>query len=151
DLSQGDAFRALLWFSDALQREGSNAQAEAPHRERIAAALQQFPDLLEVRSFAQPVIQTRMVAGTAWAVTTSADSAVHVWDVTPGEPVCPALKHDGDVKIAVFDQDGRHLATATGNGTVNLWDLPSGHVAQAAVRLGQPVQRMVFVSGKSAL
>jgi serine/threonine protein kinase/WD40 repeat protein len=151
ELDEGDAFRALLWFSDALDHERGDAQAELPHRQRIAAALQQFPDLLELNSFDQPVIQSRMAQAASWEVTTAPDGTLQIWNLGTGQRICPDLKHDSEVKIAEFDQEGRLLATATRGGVVHLWEVASGRASRPPVRLAQPVQRLLFATGKKGL
>ncbi len=64
-----------------------------------------------------------------YLVTGRANGAVQVWDGRTGRPIGPPLgTHERPVRGVVFSRDGKHLASASNDGVVKLWD---------ATRLGE--------------
>jgi len=59
----------------------------------------------------------RLVSGS-----TLTDQAVKVWDLTTGVLTKSWNASGNGVQAAAFDLDGHTLATASGNGIINLWD-----------------------------
>src|SRR5688500_16600639 len=58
-------------------------------------------------------------------VTGSADKAARVWNASTGEALGRPLRHDDQVRSAVFSPDGSLVLTASGN-SAQLWDSQSG-------------------------
>ena len=76
----------------------------------------------------------------------SPERAVRFWDAATGKPG-PVLKGlDEDVTDIAFDPDGTRLATASGRGTITVWDVPSGRVLRT---LRRPVGRAARPSDRS--
>jgi WD40 repeat protein len=144
DLNEGNALRALLWFSDALNLDQGDAQQESRHRQRIAAVLRESPDLLELGFYDQPVMQSRVAKDGSWAVTAAADGTVQIWNVQTGQAEGPKLKHDSPVDLVEFSRDGRLLATATRDEKVHIWDVATGREVAPSVETGGKVRRMAF-------
>ena len=55
-----------------------------------------------------------------------AGGAARVWNVATGDPLTPALRHEGMVWDATFSGDGRMVATVCSEGTARVWDTETG-------------------------
>jgi WD40 repeat protein/serine/threonine protein kinase len=53
---------------------------------------------------------------------TGGGNVLHVWDAESGREVGTLGTHDPDIRGVVFSRVGGHLASASGDGTVKLWD-----------------------------
>ena len=47
---------------------------------------------------------------------------VDVWDAQEGKPVGTLGTHEREIRGLVFSPDSKHLASASGDGKVKLWD-----------------------------
>ena len=47
---------------------------------------------------------------------------MQVWDARTGGQVGTLGTHDREIRGLVFSRDGKHLASASGDGMVKLWD-----------------------------
>ncbi len=57
-----------------------------------------------------------------YLVTGRANGAVQVWDGRTGRPVGTLGTHERPIRGVVFSRDGGHLASASNDGVVKLWD-----------------------------
>jgi eukaryotic-like serine/threonine-protein kinase len=58
-----------------------------------------------------------------YLVTGKANGAVQVWNGRTGRPIGPPLgTHERPIRGVVFSRDGKHLASASNDGVVKLWD-----------------------------
>jgi serine/threonine protein kinase/WD40 repeat protein len=147
-LADGFAFRALLWLSDALKLDQDHPEHEAVDRERIGAVLRRAPDLLELRFYDQPVIQSRVTKDVAWVVTAGADGTVRIWDVSTGGQIGRDLRHETAVERAEFSDEGRLLGTHTRDGTVRVWEVATGRELLAPIGSRETIRKMAFVSNE---
>jgi tetratricopeptide (TPR) repeat protein len=73
-------------------------------------------------------------------VTTSDDKTARVWDAATGQPIGPALQHQGVVNYAAFSPDGRRIVTASVDKTARVWDAATGQP------IGPPLQHQDWVN-----
>src|SRR5204863_1937039 len=71
------------------------------------------------------------------------DSMIHIWDVQAQCEVRPPLKAALDVRGVAYSPDGRHLAAACYNGSVQVWELATGKVVTHPVH-GNPAAAVAF-------
>jgi WD40 repeat protein len=57
-----------------------------------------------------------------YLVTGKQSGAVEVWDAKTGQGIGTLGSHDREIRGLVFSRDGKHLASASGDGEVKLWD-----------------------------
>ncbi len=124
-LDEGDWFGALVWFSQALQRDAGHPDREEMHRIRIASVLRRCAELKQIWFHPGAVQAARFSSDGKRAVTASKDGTARVWDVASGAPVGPELRHGAPVRHAELSPDGRRVLTA-GEGVTRLWDAASG-------------------------
>jgi WD40 repeat protein/tetratricopeptide (TPR) repeat protein len=77
-------------------------------------------------------------------VLTEGGHAARLWDPATGEPAAPPLQHEGDVNSAAFSPDGRHVLTASQDGTARVWDVATGRPAFAPLRHDKQLNRAVY-------
>ncbi|MBT5709134.1 MAG: protein kinase [Verrucomicrobia bacterium] len=58
--------------------------------------------------------------------------------------VCPPLPHEDDIGQLAFHPNGRHLATASFDGNIRIWDLSNGQLAIPEIVHGGQVYRVQF-------
>ncbi len=122
----GDAFTALLYFTDALRLDDSLPDRARDDRTRIAATLRQCPRLIRLVTFDKPVVCASLGPSRGWAATTGEDGVIQVWDLATGRPTGPALRLDEPALDGAFSLDGRSLTVVGRDGKVYLWNLNTG-------------------------
>jgi eukaryotic-like serine/threonine-protein kinase len=58
--------------------------------------------------------------------------------------VCPPLPHEDEIGQMAFHPDGRHLATASFDGSIRIWNLSNGQLAIPEIVHGGQVYRVQF-------
>jgi WD40 repeat protein/serine/threonine protein kinase len=57
-----------------------------------------------------------------YLVTGRLTAALQVWDAKTGDAIGTLGSHDREIRAVVFSRDGKHLASASPDGQVKLWD-----------------------------
>src|SRR6185369_7473706 len=57
-----------------------------------------------------------------YLVTGQLEGAVQVWDARTGQEVGTLGTHDREIRAVVFSRDGSRMVSASGDGTVLVWD-----------------------------
>jgi hypothetical protein len=147
ELGEGFACRALLWFADAWQHDEGHSEHETAVREDVRAALRQVPDLIEMRTFNHPVIESRISKDAAWVVTASPDGTVRIFDIISGTQVGHDMKHDSAIARARLEPEGVMLTTQTNKGDIREWNVATGrHIPgpSSIPRLPAPVEHTLL-------
>jgi eukaryotic-like serine/threonine-protein kinase len=143
ELNEGDAFRALLWLTEAMKRDQDNPD----HRQRIVNILEQVPWLAKVAICPGSVLASRWIKDECWLAIAAKDHTVQIWDVRSEKPIGPDLHHNRPVILAEFAPDGKYLATASGDGAVRLWHLQSGRFTDLLMPEGRTIEHLIFDAG----
>jgi WD40 repeat protein len=142
----GDELGALIWYAEALKEDNADLLREDTHRVRVATALRQTPQLLQLWTHDLPLYHVQFSPdGQSLVVTCGepdfvgpARGEAHVYDTVTGKEVFPTLKHSLPVHHASFSRDGLRLVTACGGsvktgpgverlaGEARVWDARTG-------------------------
>jgi hypothetical protein len=91
-LDDGDYFGSLLWFTEALRLEQSDAAKADMHRFRLAAVLRQCPKLCQLWFHEGPVNGAEFSPDGSRVVTASGQAA-QVWDAITGKLLVSTSRH----------------------------------------------------------
>ena len=149
-LEDGDHFRALIWFAEALRLDEGRPQAETAHRIRLATTIHGCPRLLQIWAHEGPVRQVKISADGRFVLTAGDDGLAHVWDLATGESVGKVLIHKGPVVDAAFQPQSAErngpptVATASADGTAGLWNVETGKRLTPPLVHGKPLTSLAF-------
>jgi WD40 repeat protein len=68
----------------------------------------------------------------------------HVWDTATGKELFRLHRHDNNITDVEFSADGKHILTASWDGTARLWDASSGKQAAVLRRGKEPIWMASF-------
>jgi WD40 repeat protein len=142
EMNDGDAFRALLWLTEALKLDQPNPD----HRQRIIRILEQVPWLIKITTCPGAVLASRWTNDDCWLAIVGNDHTVQIWDVQSEKFISPRLKHDQAVLLAEIAPNGKYLATAAADGVVRLWDLALGKLIKVSAA-GRKIEHLLFEPG----
>jgi serine/threonine protein kinase len=125
-LEEGDAFTAVLRFTEALRLD--QGYSEDAHRRRIAAALQQSPELLRLQplnnlALAEPPRSAALSSDGRFLAVLGPTPAVRIWDLETGESRSLAVESGAAAGCLAYQPDGRLLLTQHAEGSTQVWDL----------------------------
>jgi eukaryotic-like serine/threonine-protein kinase len=125
-VDDGDYFRALLWFAEALRLENGVADREDVHRRRIAAVLRQSPSLEQFWVHDAFVRSAEFSPDGTRVISASLDKSARAWEVATGQPAFPTLAHTQEVINARFTLDGKYIVTLDAGHSLRFWDASAG-------------------------
>jgi WD40 repeat protein/serine/threonine protein kinase len=125
-LEAGDPFGSLVWFTEALRLDNGDSAAEAIHRLRIGAVLEQCPKVLQVFLHKGGVISLEFSPDGQRLVTAGADRTARAWDLKTGALLGHPMEHTDAVVSASFSPDGRRIVTSSFDHTARVWDANTG-------------------------
>jgi len=77
-------------------------------------------------------------------IVTGGSGGACIWDVQTGRPRTGMLQHQGPVIWAQFSPDGRHILTASEDGTARVWDAQTGRPISSLIQHSNPVDSAWF-------
>jgi WD40 repeat protein/serine/threonine protein kinase/tetratricopeptide (TPR) repeat protein len=153
-MDSGDLSGAAVVFAEALKLDEGDAAREALHRLRLGAVLPHCPRPTHVWRHDRPVLFAAFSPDGRRVVTADGSrnlvgkaakpAEARVWDVATGRPLTPPLKHEGTVVYAAFSPDGRHVVTASYDGTARVWDASTGVARTGPLKHGGEVHQALF-------
>lgn len=123
---EGDFFRALLWFNEALRLDQDDPTRQEVHRRRIATVLRQSPELAQIWFHNGVVYTAEFSPDGNRVVSRGLFPDVPIWDIATGTTAAPLLRHDTNVYGARFTPDGKRVVTVDTLGRLQFWDAALG-------------------------
>jgi WD40 repeat protein len=141
-LDRGDLFGSLVWYGEALRRDGGDAAREEPHRVRLAAVLRRCPRLVQVWFPEEGA--PRALSPDGRRVLLSRGDVCRALDVATGKPVSAPMPHAGPIERAAFSPDGQRVVTLAADGTARVWDAAAGRATTPPLRHDKTVSWAAF-------
>lgn len=96
------------------------------------------------------VTMARFFANDAFAITTSADRTVRLWDTSTGNEIQRFSDHTAPVYALDVSPDGRFAASGAQDNTVRLWDLPASQPIESISQpLAEGAKSLISRDGRS--
>jgi WD40 repeat protein len=146
-LDHGDAFTAVLRYTEAFRLDGDSPENEAGHRKRIAAALRSCPGLLLLRVHEARVLCTSLGPEGGWMATIGPGNVLRVTDALTGRAAGPDLTPERVPFRGAVSPDGKWLATIGSDGTAQVWDLRAGTATELPGSGNPAVRQAAFHAG----
>ncbi len=137
-VDEGDGFRGLLWFAEALRLDNDDPVRSDVHRRRIAAVLRQSPELERLWFQDGYVKSAHFSPGGDRVISSGMGSNVYVWDVATGKAALPPLRHRSDVRQARFTPDGKRVFSVDAQRVLRFWDPATG------LLMNEPLQTAAY-------
>jgi WD40 repeat protein/predicted Ser/Thr protein kinase len=160
-VDEGDYYRALIWFSEAMRLENGDEAREDIHRRRFGAVLRQSPELAQIWFHNEIILSAGFSLSGDRVLSSGSSRELHVWDVASGEPALPPILLENDVRTAKFSPDGRRIAAIDARQKAWFWDSATGErldLPDAALQRGQfrdvefsPDGKWVALAGSSGV
>jgi WD40 repeat protein len=113
-MQEGDHFRSLLWFADALNLNAEPATHTAVHHQRIASILALNPKLAAVITHdGEPVADAAFHPAQDQLATVGRDRRLRVWDIPTGEMRFLTEPFAGRPSGVLYSPDGERILVAS--------------------------------------
>jgi WD40 repeat protein/serine/threonine protein kinase/tetratricopeptide (TPR) repeat protein len=155
-VDQGDLHGALPWFAEALRHDGDDPARAENHRLRLAAAVGRAPRLVGLWNAGEasghavfcPDGQRILVAntpprGTGFLWPARGKGVLWTADVATGRRLVTITLADTLLDFAL-SPDGKRVATASQDGTAQVWDLETGRPVGDPLRHRGPVHSVAY-------
>jgi len=143
-LDEGDWFRSLPWFVEALRLDAGGGEAENVHRTRIASTLRQCPRLVKLWFHEGAVSRVRFAPDGRMLAGASADGLVIVQGCESAGSAAMSLPHPRAVADFDFSPDGKRIATACEDGRARVWSASTGRLLLPPLEHSGPVRCIAF-------
>ncbi len=133
----GGHAEALATLARSLKLQQQNAPAADLAFQQLVS--QRSPAHLTLHGHTGSILATAYSRDGKKILTSSSDHTVRIWNAADGKLLTPPLQHHDDVTAIAFSQDGRYVATGSGE-SVQVWDAESGKAIGTAMKtLDEPV------------
>jgi WD40 repeat protein/serine/threonine protein kinase/tetratricopeptide (TPR) repeat protein len=143
-MDDGDLIGSLPWFAEALRLEQNTPAREDMHRLRLAAVLEQCPQLVQSWFHRSRINAVIFSPDGRRVLTASEDGTAQVWDAVTGAAAPRPLTHGKAVLHAAFSPDSLHVATASADGAARLWRSDTGLALGARLKHPEAVVAVAF-------
>ncbi len=128
-LLEDDLIAGLPWLLHALELDRGDLDRETIHHLRIAAVLQQSPQLRRFWLCDSPVVSANFNRDGTRVLTVCTDGTASVWSVNQkDEQPRFVVRSDRTIRCAAFSPDGRWIFTGETDGQACLRDAATGEV-----------------------
>jgi serine/threonine protein kinase/WD40 repeat protein/tetratricopeptide (TPR) repeat protein len=143
-LDAGDYGEAALWFSQALDKDGTHAERAAVHRQRLSNTLRACPRPLTV--WFDNDSTTAQYSPDGRVILSFSGRMVHLRDAATGQALVAPLEHPETVYSTIFSRSGARVTTFCGlvdsakppgsdETFVRVWDTRTGQPLTPSLRV----------------
>lgn len=148
---EGDLTMAMPWDAAALQLDSDDAERSANHRIRLAAAMNNSPELEAVWLHEGRVTDAAFRGDGKEVATAGEKGTVQTWEVAhPTNPI-HTLSHDGAVSQVGYSDDGTKLLVRHGMTEnaqkVDVWDLARQPPTRTSLPTTTSVRSVLWIPG----
>jgi eukaryotic-like serine/threonine-protein kinase len=148
-LEDGDWFGALLPFADAARLDQKDPNRAAIHGVRLNTILRQCPRLVQFWRHDGEARFSEFSPDGGHVLTVAGDLA-RLWDVATGKEVS-RLSHGKEIVATALSADGRLVATAADDRTVDIWAAVTGRLLGQVPLGDDDILRVAFVGDQVAI
>jgi serine/threonine protein kinase/WD40 repeat protein len=151
ELEHHEAYRALLWLTEALGRDGADPRREYEDRLEIGLILQQCPRPVLSRVWEHPVCGAQIGTGGSWVALSLPNGIVEIADVqSDSRRRLPTPMIPGPSQVHISG-DGRLVVLMQSDGDCRIWDLEHPQHPPCRLSCGPSVRSALFSSDNRRL